>query len=91
MGDRVSVQFKNGEDTSVVLFNHWGGMGFVEEVKKWVKNFEMHVIANWKHKNHSTPITRCDVENLMVQFIMLRQNLILLSITLLVGLQQLWH
>ena len=69
MGDRVSVQFKNGEDTSVVLFNHWGGMGFVEEVKKWVKNFEMHVIANWKHKNHSTPITRCDVENLMVQFI----------------------
>jgi len=69
MGDRVSVQFKNGDTTSVVLFHHWGGMDFVEYTKKWVKNFQAHVMANWEHKNHSTPITRCDVDNLMVQFV----------------------
>lgn len=69
MGDRVSIQFRNGEDKSVVLFNHWGGMQFVDYAKKWAKNFEAHVIANWKHKNHSTPITRCEANTVMIQFI----------------------
>ena len=69
MGDRVSIQFRNGEDKSVVLFNHWGGMNFVDYAQTWAKNFQAHVMANWKHKNHSTPITRCEANTMMIQFI----------------------
>ena len=69
MGDRVSIQFRNGEDKSVVLFHHWGGMEFVEFAQTWAKNFQNHVMANWEHKNHSTPITRCEANTMMIQFI----------------------
>lgn len=44
MGDRVSISFvergKNNsvEDESVAIFSHWGGMNFVREAERFVKD-----------------------------------------------------
>lgn len=42
MGDRISIQFSDGIEKSVVLFSHWDGkelltaaLEFVEELKRW--------------------------------------------------------
>lgn len=68
MGDRVSIQFKNGDDLSVVLFHHWGGPDFPDFVRSWVKTHKLGIEA-YKSDRISTPIDRLDVDNLMVQFI----------------------
>ncbi|MFA6718682.1 MAG: hypothetical protein WCS15_06355 [Prevotella sp.] len=38
MGDRISIQFKDkyGRE-SPVIFSHWGGMGFLEDAKDFIK------------------------------------------------------
>lgn len=38
MGDRISVQFKNGKDASVVLFSHWRGMGLVDAARRYAES-----------------------------------------------------
>lgn len=41
MGDRVSIQFKDKDGTlSPVLFSHWGGMEFVKQARKYVKELK---------------------------------------------------
>jgi len=37
IGDRISIQFENGKEKSVVFFSHWGGVEFLKEVEKYVK------------------------------------------------------
>lgn len=37
MGDRVSVSFVNGDDESVALFSHWGGMDFVKQARAYAQ------------------------------------------------------
>ena len=39
MGDRVSISFKNGDEESVSLFHHWGGVEFPGMALKWAKDF----------------------------------------------------
>lgn len=64
MGDRVSVQFVNKNDSSVVLFSHWGGMSFVEKAKKYAQDLKREVIGKefW-------PLDRLEPQTVMVDFI----------------------
>jgi len=38
MGDRISIQFKDMDGReSPVIFSHWGGMGFLEDARHFIK------------------------------------------------------
>ena len=63
MGDRISIQFENGGDKSVVLFSHWGGKEFLKEARKYVKELKA------ERKGRSTPLDRLEPETVMVDFI----------------------
>lgn len=65
MGNRISVQFKNGKDKSVVLFSHWGGIEFYNTARDYVKDLKKVV----KKNNASNPIDRLEPETMMVDFI----------------------
>jgi len=68
MGDRVSIQFKNGNDYSVALFNHWGGIEFPEVALAYVKDLICE--NNIKYPNNfSNPISRLEPNTVMVDFI----------------------
>ena len=60
MGDRVSIQFKNGKEVSVVLFSHWDGMHFVKQAKEYVKKL---------NQNEGTPLSRLEPQTVMVDFV----------------------
>lgn len=65
MGDRVSIQFKNGNQKSVVLFSHWGGMSFVNYAKAYVQ-----ALQEAARKEGSTyPLYRLEPETVMIDFI----------------------
>jgi len=67
MGDRVSIQFVNGKEKSVVLFSHWGGMGFVKEAEDYVKD-----LKKWEKKEDNvciTPLMRLEPDTVIVDFI----------------------
>jgi len=65
MGARVSIQFKNEEETSAVLFSHWGGDKFPEEAKEYVKELKEEV----KDNKGSSPLDRLEPQIVMVDFI----------------------
>jgi hypothetical protein len=67
MGDRVSVSFANGDEESVVLFAHWGGMAFAETAKQYaddlcVEMLTLPRIGTW-------PLSRLEPNTVMVDFI----------------------
>lgn len=64
MGDRVSISFRNGEEESVALFSHWGGMVFVKAAKEYVKN-----LKKWAGKEEVEPLQRLEPDTVMVDFI----------------------
>ena len=72
MGDRVSISFKeeknDNEEESIILFNHWGGVNFPKVAFDWFKDYKKKVDKTAKGKG-STPITRFDCNNVMVQFV----------------------
>lgn len=68
MGDRVSISFKLGEDESVALFSHWGGMAFVDDAKEYVRDLQAYV-ANRPNASFSQPLDRLEPETVMVDFI----------------------
>lgn len=64
MGNRVSIQFKNKNEKSVVLFSHRGGMDFVKETKNYIKQL--------KEKGEGKgidPLGRLEPNTVMVDFI----------------------
>ena len=63
MGDRVSVQFKDKEGASPVLFSHWGGTGFVRKAKEYVKKLKA------ERKGSFGPLDRLESGTVMVDFI----------------------
>ena len=63
MGDRISIQFKNGPDKSVVLFSHWGGKDFLKEARKYVKELKAERIGE------CNPLDRMEPGTVMVDFI----------------------
>lgn len=64
MGDRVSIQFVKGHETSVVLFSHWGGMNFPERAVKYVKELKKDFAGKSCY-----PLERLEPETVMVDFI----------------------
>lgn len=64
MGDRISIQFKNNGELSVVLFSHWGGMSFLEAAIKHCENIKIE-----SNKGISTPLDRLEPQTVMVDFI----------------------
>lgn len=68
MGNRVSIQFANENETSVVLFSHWGGMEFVDEAKQYVKDLKKE-IESLRKEISSGPLTRLEPNTVMVDFI----------------------
>jgi hypothetical protein len=76
MGDRVSVSFvREAEDwqgqmcrsESVVLFSHWGGIGFVEKAEGYARE----LVEKMKRDPNivSSPLARLEPETVMVDFI----------------------
>ena len=65
MGDRVSVQFRTGEETSVVLFSHWGGMDLVKAATEHAR-----ILLDERTKTGpSRPLDRMEPGTVMVDFI----------------------
>ena len=64
MGARISIQFKNGDNKSVVLFNHWGGEEFAEEAREYVKELKEEV-----KDSQAMPLHRLEPNTVMVDFI----------------------
>ena len=73
MGDRVSIQFVNGERKSVVLFSHWEGMALVDIAQDYAIKLKEE-----KAGQHITPLDRLEPETVMVDFI--RHLVVYLSI-----------
>ena len=67
MGDRVSIQFVNGKEKSVVLFSHWGGVGFVKEARTYAK--ELKAWAKKEEESCGMPLNRFEPRTVMVDFI----------------------
>lgn len=68
MGDRVSIAFRNGEETSVTLFNHWGGMEFKDVAENYVADLKQWIGTKYA-PNFSDPISRLEPNTVMVDFI----------------------
>lgn len=64
MGDRVSIQFKNGEEKSVVFFSHWGGMEFVRVAREYAEN-----LSERSGREAEYPLDRLEPGTVMVDFI----------------------
>ena len=68
MGDRISIRFVNGEDKSVYLFSHWGGMFFKGKVDRYVNNLKRIIKMGWEN-SCGTPLKRLEPDTVMVDFI----------------------
>ena len=66
MGDRVSIQFVNGNQKSAVLFGHWAGMDLVNRAKEFVKSFSF----GFPGSGCSTPLTRREPGLALVNFVL---------------------
>jgi hypothetical protein len=67
MGARISMNFSNGTDESVVLFDHWGGDGLKEIADKYMQELTTELAG--KDKFISRPIDRLEPNTVMVDFI----------------------
>ena len=43
MGDRISIQFVNNNDKSVVFFDHWAGRSLLEEAQDYLVELNAEV------------------------------------------------
>ena len=67
MGDRISIQFRNGKRKSVVLFSHCGGLAVKEEAEAYAKSL---AACNQKAEGRGvTPLQRLQPNTVMVDFI----------------------
>jgi len=64
MGNRVSIQFVNGADKSVVLFSHWGGIELVHRAADYAKQ-----LAREKRGKDQHPLDRLEPQTVMVDFV----------------------
>jgi len=67
MGDRVSIRFVNGDSSSPVLFNHWGGKAFVKVAVSYVKELHEELVEN--DSRNTYPLDRLEPQTVMVDFI----------------------
>ena len=66
MGNRVSIQFVNGDQKSVVLFSHWGGMNFVKLARDYVTLLKREIAQGAMAQ---APLGRLEPETVIVDFI----------------------
>jgi len=64
IGDRISIQFKNEKEKSVVFFSHWRGVEFLREVEKYVEVLKKEV-----NGRVISPLDRLEPDTVMVDFI----------------------
>lgn len=69
MGDRVSIQFKNGDEKSVVLFHHWGGSEFPDEALDYAKTLAAEMREKKTKQGYGDPYTRLEPRVVIVDFI----------------------
>jgi hypothetical protein len=65
MGDRVSISFRKGEQESVVLFSHWGGMTLVAVARGYVRELKTEA----QRAGMTWPLFRLEPQTVMVDFI----------------------
>lgn len=71
MGDRISIQFIKGQEKSVTLFSHWGGIGFL----KYAQTYANQLMEETEGK-HCYPLERLEPNTVMMDFIrLLTKNL----------------
>ena len=64
MGNRISIQFQNENEKSVVLFSHWGGTDFADDAKNYVAELVEEV-----GDKEMNPLDRLEPGIVMVDFI----------------------
>lgn len=71
MGDRISLQFKNENDKSIVLFSHWGGMDFYREALQYADDLKEELKAGTGKNQYtaSGPLGRLEPQTVMVDFV----------------------
>ena len=67
MGDRISIQFRNGATKSVALYSHCGGVGFKEDAEAYVKS--LAEFNQQAEDRGSMPLQRLEPNTVMVDFI----------------------
>jgi len=70
MGDRISIQFVNEDDKSVVFFDHWAGKGLIEEAHDYL----IELNAESSDGRISMPLDRREPSVVMIDFIAWRAN-----------------
>ena len=70
MGDRISIQFVNEGDKSVVFFDHWAGKGLIEEAHDYL----IELNAESSDGRISMPLARREPSVVMIDFIAWRAS-----------------
>jgi hypothetical protein len=66
MGDRISIQYKNGDEKSVILFSHWQGKSLKEKV---LEHYQKVVKPLHDQNGGSVPLSRMEPCTVIVDFI----------------------
>jgi len=70
MGDRISIQFVNNGDKSVVFFDHWAGRSLLEEAQDYL----VELNAEIPDGRATMPLDRREPGTVMVDFIAWRAS-----------------
>lgn len=68
MGARISVQFQQEKEKSIVIFSHWGGDSFLKDTKLYVKELKKEAKRR-ENSFVSEPLYRFDVQTVAIDFI----------------------
>jgi hypothetical protein len=66
MGDRISIQYKNGDEKSVYLFSHWQGKALLNIVKE---HYEKVVKPLHDQNGDQVPLSRMEPCTVIVDLI----------------------
>lgn len=67
MGDRISFQFVNGTEKSVVFFAHWEGANLLDDVEEYILDLKKD--KEERDPEGRLPLYRFEPGSLMVDFI----------------------
>jgi hypothetical protein len=70
MGDRISIQFVNNNDKSVVFFDHWAGRSLLQEVQDYLEELNAEIPDG----RVSMPLDRREAGAVMMDFIAWRAS-----------------
>ena len=70
MGDRISIQFVNNNDKSVVFFDHWAGRSLLQEAQDYLEELN----AESPDGRISMPLDRREPSIVMIDFIAWRAS-----------------